>query len=271
MHFQLIFNHLSFLHSFLLFSNCKFLDGLSYASNPLAQLADSNAAVQHEIEPFVLLPPHLDRVANPGVNAHSEIVAESSCELLLTSVHLSLISDLEDASIWVSLHLNLPDVVVGLLGLHPLNQSLPQLGGVVFVKGDGRPSPFKASRKVVSCPYRYDSKGDLLCADSALCNELHHPEHCPIPSTHNHLDLPLLALILLFGYSCNLFQILVLFAAVKEIHQVEDHLSAPIVVVVKPVIGDCEVLLAETTPAFGVDEEEEVYSWLWRLSDLGTV
>ena len=93
-------------------------------------------------------------------------------------------------------------------------------------------------------------------------NKLHHPEHCSIPSAHNHLYLPPMTLILLFSYSGYLFQILVFFVAVKEIHQVEDHLGAPIVVVVKPVVGDGEVLLAETTPAFGVNEEKEVYPWL---------
>ena len=42
----------------------------------------------------------------------------------------------------------------------------------------------------------------------------------------------------------------------------EDNLGTPIVVVVKPVVGNGEVLFAEATPAFGVDEEKEVNPWL---------
>ena len=48
------------------------------APNPLAELTESDAAIERQIEPFVLLPIQLHIVANAGINTNTKIIAKTT-------------------------------------------------------------------------------------------------------------------------------------------------------------------------------------------------
>lgn len=198
----------------------------------------------------------LNRIADPCICAHSEVVAEAPSELLESSIHLIFISYLEDAAIFIRVQFDCPQVEPGFFCLQPFEYSGFESIDIIGGKTNRRASPTEAARKIIASTYRNDAKNQIVGIDPCFGEELDYPYHWSIAPAYDNFDLAVFAELYFVKRSGYLSYCLFFLFCAEEVDEIEGEECGLGVLEGEFAIGEGEVLFALFSSAFGVDEQK---------------
>jgi hypothetical protein len=135
-------------------------------------------------------------------------------------------------------------------------------------EGDRGTSPAQTPGEVIASPDGNDAEADFIEVDPLLSDDRHNPQNSTIATANNRVNLPPAFLLSLSQGLPHPLQSLPALLRIEKVYKVQADCSILAELVDEFALGDGEVLPAQASSAFAVDEQKEGYLLTFRLTNI---